>query len=100
MIVKILPSAKQDLRDGFTFYERQADGLGTYFLDTLLADIDSLSLFAGIHTRRGQHHRFISKRFPYWIYYRIEHDIVFVSAILDARQNPLRISRREMDEPE
>ena len=35
MKIKILPSASNDLVDGFDFYEKQSDGLGEYFLDTI-----------------------------------------------------------------
>jgi len=48
----IQPAALADLRRAFYFYERQEAGLGTYFLNSLYSDIDSLRLFAGIHTSR------------------------------------------------
>lgn len=41
MKIKILSSAADDLADGFNFYEKQLDGLGSYFLETLFADIES-----------------------------------------------------------
>ena len=49
MKIKILKSASQDLMEGFLFYEKQSEGLGNYFLDTLFSDIDSLTINAGIH---------------------------------------------------
>ena len=48
MKVEILDKAEDDLVDGFRFYEAQQSGLGSYFLDSLYSDIDSLSLYAGI----------------------------------------------------
>jgi hypothetical protein len=48
MKIIILPAARDDLADGFDFYERQREGLGDYFLDSLASDIDSLQLYAGI----------------------------------------------------
>ena len=35
MKIVILPSARDDLADGFDFYERQRAGLGDYFLESL-----------------------------------------------------------------
>lgn len=70
MKLRILPSAKQDLRRGFRFYEHKEEGVGSYFLDTAYSDIDSIGLFAGIHKKVGVLFRFKSKRFPFWIYYR------------------------------
>ncbi len=49
MRIKILSAAESDLEEGYRFYESQADALGTYFLDTLYSDIDSLVYFAGMH---------------------------------------------------
>jgi len=48
--VKILDAAERDLEDGYLFYEHQSPGLGSYFLDSLCSDIDSLSYFEGIHS--------------------------------------------------
>ena len=45
MRVKILDPAEKDLEDGYRFYERQSGGLGSYFLDSLYSDIDSLAYF-------------------------------------------------------
>ncbi len=65
MKIKILNSANQDLIDGYCFYEKQVEGLGIYFLDTLYSDIDSLKIYAGIHSIRFEkYHCLLSKRFP------------------------------------
>jgi len=45
--IRILPSAQADVESGYWFYEAQADRLGTYFLDCLTADIESLRFYAG-----------------------------------------------------
>ena len=51
MRIRILPSAIKDLSDGYIFYENQVFELGSYFLETLFSDIDSLKLYAGIHPK-------------------------------------------------
>jgi len=95
MRVEILPSAKQDLRDGYRFYDEQEQGLGDYFFDSLASDIDSLQLFAGTHRQRADLFRFKSKRFPYWVYYRLAGDTAYITAVLDARQDPTTVLERE-----
>lgn len=35
----------------FAFYERQQVGIGSYFLDSLYADIDALMLYGGVHAK-------------------------------------------------
>lgn len=94
MIVKILRATETDLIRGARFYESQAPGLGTYFLDSLFSDIDSLAYFGGIHPRHFGFHRMLSKRFPFAIYYRLLGDTVTIFAVLDCRRNPIRIRRR------
>jgi len=65
MKIKILESAKQDLREGFDFYESQEKGIGSYFLESLFSHIESLRLFGGIHPILfDRYHRLLSKRFP------------------------------------
>ena len=51
MKVIILDCAERDLDDGWSFYEEQ--GAGDYFFDSLSADIESLTLYAGIHRKAG-----------------------------------------------
>ena len=49
MKIRILESAKEDLKEGYSFYDLQSRGLGDYFLESLVSDIESLKLYAGIH---------------------------------------------------
>jgi plasmid stabilization system protein ParE len=88
MKIVILPSARDDLADGFRFYEQQEEGLGGYFLESLFSDIDSLRLYAGIHPKIFGNHRLLSKRFPCAIYYAEQSETVFVKAVLDCRRDP------------
>ncbi len=95
MKIEILDAAEQDLFAGYNFYESQSSGLGSYFLDSLFSDIDSLLLFAGIHSIQfGKFHRLLSKRFPFAIYYKIEGALIRIYAILDCRQDPRRTKDR------
>lgn len=95
MQVRIARSAETDLLEGYAFYERQQAGVGDYFLDSLFADIDALTSFAGIHPKPdGRLHRTLAKRFPFAIYYDVQEGIATVVAVLDCRQNPASITER------
>ena len=94
MIVVILEDAAKDLESGAQFYESCATGVGDYFVDSILSDIASLVLFAGIHPIYFQFHRLLSKRFPFGIYYEVEGDVAYVYAILDLRRDPLWTRKR------
>lgn len=93
MRIEILDEAKDDLIAGFRFYEDQSPGLGSYFLDSLFSDIDSLLLYAGIHRVIHDSHRCFAGRFPYAIYYRIEAGVVRVRAVVDCRRSSKWIRR-------
>ena len=88
MLVRILDSAHNDIRDGYWFYENQELGVGDYFSDTLYGEIESLVLYAGIHNKRFGFHRALSRRFPYSIYYDIEDGEARVYGVLDNRRDP------------
>lgn len=95
MKVKILASARQDLIDGYRFYEKQSEGVGTYFLDTLYSDIDSLIVNAGLHAVYfGSYYRLLSKRFPFAVYYHVENRTALVYAVLDCRKKPAWIRKK------
>ncbi len=89
MKLRILDSALEDPDRGRQFYERQGEGLGAYFLDSLFAEIESLMLYAGIHRKVFGFHRLIVRRFPYGVYYRVEDSgVAVVWRVLDLRRSP------------
>jgi hypothetical protein len=91
MTVRILTSAFNDLAAGRAFYESQGHGLGDYFFDSVFSDIDSLSLYGGIHPRVLGYHRLLAHRFPYAVYYKMDADgSVLVFRVLDCRQDPAK----------
>ena len=67
--VIVLKDPAGDLEAGRTFYEKVAAGLGNYFQDSLIADMESLEFFAGIHVKKYDLFRMLARRFPFAIYY-------------------------------
>ena len=94
MNIEILEEAQDGLIQGFHFYESREPGLGSYFIDCLFSDINSLLVYAGIHQILLAYHRCLSKRFPFAIYCSIEKQLVRVHAVLDCRRNPSWIRKR------
>lgn len=87
MKLRVLDAASQDLIDGCRFYEKQPSGLGSYFLDSLYSDINSLQLYVGMHAIFFErYHRALSKRFPFAIWPSGQE--VFIHAVLDCCRNP------------
>jgi hypothetical protein len=73
---------------GFKFYKKHGIEVGHYFLDSVISDIDSLILYAGVHRKIAGFHFMVSRRFPFAIYYKIEDDVVRIRRILDCRKDP------------
>ena len=92
MKLRILDLAEADLLNGCQFYEIQTSGIGSYFLETLYSDIESLRLYAGVHRRLFGYHRLLSRRFPYAVYYTIEAGEILIWRVLDCRRDPHWIS--------
>ena len=88
-----LREVADDLQDGKAFYERRETGVGDYFWDSLISDIESLYIHAGIHSKKFGFHRMLSKRFPYAVYYQIEKKIAQIVAVLPIRRDPAWIKR-------
>jgi hypothetical protein len=78
MTVVILEDAAEDLESGRHFYESREPGIGDYFVESILSDLGSLVLYAGIHPVRFGFHRMLSKRFPFGIYYEVEGQTAYV----------------------
>ena len=72
--VIVLADAAEDIEAARDFYETQEAGVGEYCVDSLLADIESLGLFSGIHPLHFEFHRMLASRFPFGIYYRERSD--------------------------
>jgi hypothetical protein len=89
MRLQVLDLARNDLIEGFRFYEQKEEGLGRYFLANLYADIESLMFFGGVHRKAYRSfHRALSKRFPFAIYYTVEQGTVRIRAVVDCRKKP------------
>lgn len=86
--VFILEEAVDDMDEGKDFYNLRESGVGEYFWDSLISDIESLIIYAGIHKKRFGLYQMFAKRFPYTIYYEIENNFAYVVAVLPMRRDP------------
>jgi plasmid stabilization system protein ParE len=89
------PAAAADVEEAFSWYERQRPGLGEEFLESVNAGLREI----GAHPFRQaiifrNTRRFLLKRFPYVIFYRVYPDSIVVVACMHARRDPLRWRQR------
>ena len=98
MKIRIEAPARNDLFQGYEFYEENEEGLGEYFLSSLYSDIESLRIFGGMHRKEYKSlHRALSRKFPFAIFYVVREGEVVVKAVLDCRINPSWIRKRLID---
>jgi len=86
--VVVLTEAAEDIEQARDFYDAQELGIGDYFADSILADVESLPLYHGIHRRAFGFYRMLAHRFPFGIYYRETKTETQVLAVLDLRRDP------------
>jgi len=91
--IVILEDAANDMVNGPGFYESQAAGLGEYFWDCIISDIESLLIYGGIHQRFFGLARLLSRRFPYAIYYETSESVAYVIAVLPVKNKPTAIKK-------
>ena len=92
--IRILSQARDDLRCGKIFYDNIEKGIGDYFYDSLISDIESLTIYAGVHVSQFDYFKMNASRSPYFIYYKLEKGFAIVVAVLDSRQNPSKMKIR------
>lgn len=93
MQINLQLEARMDIYEASRFYDRQSDGLGDKFVESIFEDLQRLEQLAGIHSRRGRYFRILSQKFPYMICYDIQEDEIVVVAVLSCRMRPESIDR-------
>lgn len=92
--VRLTDEALADIDSATAFYEELVAGLGQYFFDSTITDLEALEFFGGIHQQTLGYYCCPSKRFPFLIYYELSDEEVSVVAILDTRANPRSAEKR------
>jgi hypothetical protein len=86
--IRLTEEARQDLLSGKAFYDGLQPGVGSWFFDSLISDIESLCIYAGVHERHFGTYRLLARRFPYAIYYQLDDSNITVVAVLPMRRSP------------
>jgi hypothetical protein len=66
--VVVLAETAEDLEEARRFYDAREAGVGDYCVTSLLADIESLTLYHGIHRQQFGCFRMLGSRFPFGMY--------------------------------
>jgi plasmid stabilization system protein ParE len=85
----IRPEAEFDLEDAFTWYESQEPGLGSEFVRAIDACISTVGRNPLTYRLIYQEaRRVLVRRFPYFLFYIVEEDTIFVIGCFHNKRNP------------
>lgn len=89
MRYRLLVDAAEELENAAEYYEKSSRGLGVDFLDEFERAADLVCGMAEAWSPVDEHfRRFLMRRFPYAIIYRIDGDIVVVTSVFHQRRRP------------
>jgi toxin ParE1/3/4 len=91
----IRPEAETDLTEIFTWYESKRKGIGHRFLFQINTGFEFIvnnpKLLRKVYTNVR---RYIVKKFPYKIYYKVIKDKIIILAVLYSGRNSVIINKR------
>ncbi|TKJ37985.1 plasmid stabilization protein [candidate division LCP-89 bacterium B3_LCP] len=94
--IVFLAPAEEELFDAASYYNAQADGLG----DDFIAKVESVVHRIAENPRsgkivRGEIRRYLIRRFPFGILYRIDPEEIVIIAVMHLRRRPGYWKRRK-----
>ena len=92
--ISIKPGAERDITAAAAYYESKRDGLGAEFLQALDLELRSIQSFPSSRQQTILNFRVGStKRFPFYVFYRIEPETVSIFAVLHESREYRRVLR-------
>jgi len=81
--------AAEEMRAAAAHYEAQESGLGDAFLDDIEQALQSIQQFPQLWSvYDGEYRRYLLKRFPYGLVYRIDGARIFIVAVAHLHRKP------------
>jgi hypothetical protein len=91
-VLRFLPEVEDDVVASYAWYEDKALGLGDEFLRMFYAGTNEIArsplLSPKVHR---EFRRRLVRRFPYAIYFRIEHNVIIVFGLFHCARDPRTI---------
>jgi hypothetical protein len=90
MKVSFLEPADKELQEAVDYYQQQRYGLGDEFMAEILLTLELIRMYPQAWPQLSKRtRRCRTRRFPYGIVYRVQHDEVLVVAISHLHRQPL-----------
>jgi hypothetical protein len=89
LTVLIHPSASEELEEAKTFYDSKLEGLGNLFLDEVIRGIEIINHSPKTWKKfTNTCRRFLLKKFPYAIIYRLKNNTIQIIAFMHLHRKP------------
>ena len=89
MKIKILQQAINELDDAIQYYENIQNGLGLYLLEEFDEHVKWISENVEVpNIRKGGYRRLNLRRFPFYIAYMAQNDVLWILAMPHSKRNP------------
>ena len=93
--LQLLSCAEDDISTSVLWYEKQMNGLGSRFILSIDATIQSIQRNPLLYPKVYKNfRRALTQRFPYGVYYFIERDTIVVVAIFHEKRKPRHWKKR------
>jgi plasmid stabilization system protein ParE len=95
MRIELRPQAEEEFEAAASWYENEKLGLGSAFTDAVISAFTAIARQPSAYPPVGRGaRRFIIRRFPYVIIYRVEGDAIVVYACIHSHRDPRRWHER------
>jgi plasmid stabilization system protein ParE len=89
--VRFAPAVATDVQAGYRWYEDQRPGLGSQFLDSVLACLERIRRSPELSERfQGQYRRRLLRRFPYAVFYEHDGHTLTIYGVVHTARDPAK----------
>ena len=89
MRIELRRQAEDEIDDAAAWYERNQPGLGSAFTQAVISALSAIAQQPSAYPPVGRGaRRFIIRRFPYVIVYRVQDDVIVVYACIHTHRDP------------
>ena len=88
-VIAFHTDAAEEMRAAAAYYEAREQGLGEQFLDEVEEGLQRIQQFPRLWPLyEGEYRRYLLKRFPFGLMYRIDPEQIFIMAVAHLHRRP------------
>ena len=96
--LEITEAAKSDIIDAVYYYQNISESLAERFYAEVIDSLEAIKKHPAYFSYYNEpFRRLLLKHFPYLVIYKIYNDIIIITGVVFAKQNPDKIKQRSKD---